>query len=245
MINWGVRIMQSPDLTLPVETVSPVQALAEAWERIRTFDAYPALKRLFDVVLALGLLVVLAPVMAVIAIAIKRDSTGPVVFRQTRVGKNRRHFTFYKFRSMYTNADHTIHQKFVKDLIDGKLPNQNGKAVYKMMGDRRITRVGAFIRKTSLDELPQLFNVLKGDMSLVGPRPAIPYEVAEYREWHKRRLDVLPGLTGLWQVRGRSAVSFDDMVAMDIEYVEKSSILLDASILVQTVPAVLSGRGAG
>lgn len=245
MINWGARTMHTTELTLPVDAVGPEQALAEVWQRIRTFDAYPALKRLFDVVVALAMLVVLAPVMAVIAIAIKRDSQGPVIFKQTRVGKNRRPFTFFKFRSMYVNADHTVHQKFVKDLIDGKLPNQNGKAVFKMMGDRRITPVGAFIRKTSLDELPQLFNVLKGDMSLVGPRPAIPYEVAEYREWHKRRLDVLPGLTGMWQVRGRSAVSFDDMVAMDIEYVEKSSLLLDVAILVQTVPAVLSGRGAG
>ncbi len=241
MINWEVRTVQS-ELGLPASTAT--RPLAQTKEGVRSLDLYPVLKRLLDVVIASVLLLVLAPVMAAVAIAIRLDTPGPIVFRQARVGKNRRTFTFYKFRSMYHNADHTAHREFVTNLINGNGVTHNGQTVYKLTGDRRITRVGAFIRKTSLDELPQLVNVLKGEMSLVGPRPPIPYEVAAYKEWHKRRLDVPPGLTGLWQVRARSAVSFDEMVMMDIEYVSRRSLLLDLEILARTVPAVVSGRGA-
>ena len=238
MINWEVRTVQR-DLGLPASAVGSEQALHQPRAAARSFDVYPVLKRLLDIVIAAVALVLVAPVMVAVAVAIRLDSAGPAVFRQTRVGKGRRPFTFYKFRSMYHNSDHTVHQQFVTTLING-----NGVA-HKLSGDRRITRVGAFIRRTSLDELPQLFNINKGDMSLVGPRPPIPYEVAAYKEWHKRRLDVPPGLTGLWQVRARSAVSFDEMVMMDIEYVSRRSLLLDLEILAHTVPAVLSGRGAG
>jgi len=241
MINWEVRTVHN-ELSLPAGAAT--RTLPQPQEVVRSADLYPVLKRLLDVVIASVLLIVLAPIMAAVAIAIRLDSPGPIIFRQIRVGKNRRMFTFYKFRSMYHNADHDSHREFVTNLINGHAVTHNGQAVYKMTGDRRITRVGAFIRKTSLDELPQLINVLKGEMSLVGPRPPIPYEVAAYKEWHKRRLDVLPGMTGLWQVRARSAVSFDEMVMMDIEYVNRRSLLLDLEILARTIPAVVSGRGA-
>jgi exopolysaccharide biosynthesis polyprenyl glycosylphosphotransferase len=197
-------------------------------------------KRIMDIVLASIMLVAALPVMLLLAMAIKLDSPGPIIFRQTRVGRGGRRFTFYKFRSMYHNSDPQVHQQFVRNLING---NHSGK-IYKLAEDKRITRVGRFLRRTSLDELPQLWNVLKGDMSLVGPRPPIPYEVAEYKEWHKQRLTVTPGLTGLWQVTARSSVSFDEMVALDLEYVRRQSLALDIKILLLTIPAVLSGRGA-
>jgi lipopolysaccharide/colanic/teichoic acid biosynthesis glycosyltransferase len=231
MINGQLRTVQS-DLGF----TAPAAIAADA--RI-ALDLYPAIKRWLDVVIASIMFIVLAPVMAAVALAIRLDSPGPIIFRQTRVGKNHRPFTFYKFRSMYHKADVSVHQAFVCGLING----QQSKT-YKMTGDKRITRVGAFIRKTSLDELPQLINILNGDMTLVGPRPPIPYEVAAYQEWHHRRLAVTPGLTGLWQVRGRSLVSFDDMVKMDIDYVRQRSLALDLILLIQTIPVVLSGRGA-
>jgi lipopolysaccharide/colanic/teichoic acid biosynthesis glycosyltransferase len=233
MINGRVRTIQS-DLGLTIGAVAAAETARMQWE------LYPIAKRMFDVVVAAIMLIVLAPVMAVVALAIRLDSPGPIIFRQTRIGKNHRPFTFYKFRSMYSKVDAAVHQQFVRNLINGSSSCAN----YKLTGDKRITRVGALIRKTSLDELPQLFNVIKGDMSMVGPRPPIPYEVAEYKDWHHRRLSVTPGITGLWQVRGRSLVSFDDMVKMDIAYAEQRSITLDVSLFVQTVPAVLSGRGA-
>jgi lipopolysaccharide/colanic/teichoic acid biosynthesis glycosyltransferase len=234
MINGRVRNIQT-DLGFTASAMSAQRSLGRAWVSV---DLYPMIKRLLDVLVSLVMIIVLAPVLALVAIAIRLDSTGPIIFRQTRVGKNNRPFTFFKFRSMYNKNDCTVHQQFVKSLINGQT------SAYKLMCDKRITRVGAFIRKTSLDELPQLFNILKGDMSLVGPRPPIPYEVAEYKDWHLRRLAVTPGLTGLWQVRGRSLVTFDEMVQMDIAYVEQRSLSLDLTLLVQTIPVVLSGRGA-
>ena len=232
MINGRVRTIQS-DLGLTIQNIAAEQTAGVQW------DLYPAAKRLFDILIAGMMLIVLAPVMAIVALAIKLDSSGPVIFRQTRIGKNHRPFTFLKFRSMYDKADTKVHEQFVKSLING-----SQTPAYKLTTDKRITRVGAFIRETSLDELPQLFNVLRGDMSMVGPRPPIPYEVAEYKDWHHRRLAVEPGLTGFWQVQGRSLVSFDDMVKMDIAYIDQRSLSLDLALLVQTVPAVLSGRGA-
>ena len=231
MINGRVRTIQS-DLGLTLQAVAAEQSARLQW------DVYPVAKRIFDVVVAALMLLALAPVMALVALAIRLDSPGPVIFKQTRIGKNHRPFTFFKFRSMYYKADTTVHQQFVSNLINGST------AAYKLTSDKRITRVGAFLRKTSLDELPQLFNVVKGDMSMVGPRPPIPYEVAEYKDWHHRRLSVAPGITGLWQVQGRSLVSFDDMVKMDIAYAQQRSLMLDMALFVQTIPAVLSGRGA-
>lgn len=208
-----------------------------------------AIKRVLDLVGAAIGLVLFSPVMAVIAILIKRDSPGPVLFRQTRVGKNGKPFTFYKFRSMVHNADVHVHREYYHGLIHG---NPGGPSVgtvqdanLKMAGDSRITRLGHILRKSSLDELPQLFNVLKGEMSLVGPRPPIPYEVEEYTEWHRHRLEATPGMTGLWQVRGRSQIGFEEMVRMDIEYIERRSLWLDLKILLLTPYAVISGKGAG
>lgn len=235
MINGRVRNIQS-DMPFAVPAITTGAVLGRSWKRV---DLYPVAKRLLDVSIALIMLAVLAPIMAIVALAVRLDSNGPIIFRQTRVGRNHRPFTFYKFRSMRHNADTSVHQKFVKSLINGAATDS-----YKINSDKRVTRVGKFIRKTSLDELPQLVNIVKGDMSLVGPRPPIPYEVAEYKEWHHRRLDVLPGLTGMWQVMGRSEVSFDEMVAMDIAYVDQRSLRMDLALLAQTVPAVLTGRGA-
>lgn len=207
-------------------------------------------KRALDIAVSLALLLVCLPVMAVIAVAIKLDSSGPVIFRQNRVKGLARNgapitFDFLKFRSMHHKADSKVHEQFMAAFINGKGSyDAGGTSVFKLRKDKRVTRVGAFLRKTSLDELPQLFCVLRGDMSLVGPRPAIPYEVAQYKKWHKRRLTVIPGITGLWQVKGRSNVAFDEMVKWDIEYAEDCSLSMDLAILLRTIPAVFSGRGA-
>jgi len=218
-------------------------------------ELYLLCKRLLDVVLALVLIVVLAPVMALIAIIIKLDSRGPVIFRQRRVLGNQslnadqepgeQTFEFLKFRTMVHKADQTVHQKYVENLINGngQQSEVNGQKLYKLARDSRITRVGRWLRKTSLDELPQLFNILHGDMTFVGPRPAIPYEVKNYKPWHMYRLTVTQGLTGLWQVMGRNELSFDAMVQLDIEYVRRRSLWLDIKIILATIPAVLLGRG--
>jgi exopolysaccharide biosynthesis polyprenyl glycosylphosphotransferase len=207
-------------------------------------------KRAFDITLALLGLLAASLFMLVIAIAIRLDSPGPVLFRQVRLGKNGRPFTFYKFRSMRTDADPELHRRYVQSFIRSELPNTSkddnpGQPPFKMKQDPRVTRVGHVLRHTSLDELPQLFNILKGEMSFVGPRPPVPYEAIEYQEWHKGRLAVVPGLTGLWQVNGRSRVSFDEMVRMDLAYIDRQSFWLDLKIIALTVPAVISGRGAG
>jgi lipopolysaccharide/colanic/teichoic acid biosynthesis glycosyltransferase len=209
--------------------------------------AYP-LKRTVDILFASVALCLLAPLMLVVAIAVAASSRGPVIFKQTRVGKGGLPFTFYKFRSMRTDADDRIHRDFVSSLIesgDSPAAVTGSPSSFKMKDDPRLTPVGRFIRRTSIDELPQLFNVLKGDMSLVGPRPPIPYEAAEYQAWHLRRvLSVKPGMTGIWQVEGRSRVPFNDMVRMDLRYIRSCSLALDLRILAKTLPAVLSCDGA-
>ncbi len=211
--------------------------------------AQSALKRLFDIFGALTGIVVLAPLMLVTMIAIKLSSPGPMIFRQVRLGKDFVPFTFYKFRSMHTDADDRVHRDYLKALINGDDSSTNqepaGEPLYKIKSDSRVTGVGRWIRKTSIDELPQLFNVLKGDMSLVGPRPPIPYEAESYQSWHLRRiLEVKPGLTGIWQVEGRSKTSFDEMVRMDLSYSRDWSLLLDIKLIFQTVWVVLNCRGA-
>ena len=183
------------------------------------------------------------------AIAIKLSSKGPILFRQQRVGQYGRCFTFLKFRSMHIDNDPNVHKEYVKKFIAGlaerEASNGNGEGVYKLTNDRRVTRLGRFLRRTSLDELPQLFNVLGGTMSLVGPRPAIPYEVAAYETWHRRRvLEVKPGITGSWQVNGRSRVKFDEMVRLDLQYARSWSPWMDINILMRTPRAVLGGDGA-
>ncbi|BDC53152.1 hypothetical protein F183_A54670 (plasmid) [Bryobacterales bacterium F-183] len=199
-------------------------------------------KRLVDVLgSAVGLLV-LSPLFALLALTVKLSSPGPVFFRQTRVGFRGREFTFYKFRSMRHGNDPSEHEKFVATLISGAAP-QCG--TFKLKSDSRITGVGKFLRKTSLDELPQLYNVLRGDMSLIGPRPPIPYEVKRYSRWHRRRLyAAMPGITGLWQVEGRSRVTFDEMVRLDLRYGATWNLWQDVKILLKTPKAVLGGSGA-
>jgi lipopolysaccharide/colanic/teichoic acid biosynthesis glycosyltransferase len=204
------------------------------------------LKRTIDVLGGLVLSIVCLPFCAVIAIAVKATSKGPVLFRQIRVGQHGRQFTFLKFRSMYVNNDHSVHREFVTKLINKEeRADLKSDTVYKLTSDRRITPIGKFLRKTSLDELPQFFNVLCGDMSLVGPRPPIPYELAAYQTWHRRRLlEVKPGITGLWQVTGRSTVDFDEMVRLDLRYATSWSPWLDVKILLRTPLAVIRGCGA-
>ncbi len=203
-------------------------------------------KRVMDIVGSIAALLVLSPVFAIIAVCVKLTSEGPIIFRQRRLGQFGKSFEFLKFRSMYANNDLTLHQSFIKDVIRGSYDGNaagTGEPVYKMTDDPRITPLGRFLRRTSLDELPQFVNVLKGDMSLVGPRPPLAYEYQEYAVWHRRRiLEAKPGLTGLWQVRGRSRVRFDDMVRLDLQYVRTWSLGLDIQILLQTPGAVLFGR---
>jgi lipopolysaccharide/colanic/teichoic acid biosynthesis glycosyltransferase len=207
------------------------------------------LKRAIDLLGSAALTLLCSPLFIVIAIVIKMTSKGPVLFRQERIGQFGQPFTFLKFRSMYLNNDNSVHQEFVTKLITQEQEaggeQAKGQGVYKLTNDKRITRVGGFLRRTSLDELPQLLNVLKGEMSLVGPRPPIPYELAAYQTWHRRRvLEVKPGITGLWQVTGRSRVKFDEMVRLDLRYAISWSPWLDLKILIRTPLAVLRGSGA-
>jgi lipopolysaccharide/colanic/teichoic acid biosynthesis glycosyltransferase len=186
-----------------------------------------------------AILLLLAPILVLLALIIKLDSPGPVIFRQRRVGLDQAPFMVAKFRTMRQDADHDVHRDYVLALI------ASGTTAPKLAGDTRVTRVGKLLRKTSLDELPQLWNVLRGDMSLVGPRPPIPYEVEHYPPHWFARFAVKPGVTGLWQVSGRSEVSLEQMIELDIDYVRRRSPWFNAWILLRTVPAVLSARGAG
>lgn len=213
-------------------------------QRTRERRLYNWVKRTSDAIAALLLLLLLAPFMLVIAVAIHVTSTGPAILIQERVGKGGKIFPFYKFRSMYSNSDHATDQHFARDYINGECPVAPGDGVFKPANDKRVTPIGKILRKTSLDELPQFLNVLRGDMSLVGPRPSMPYEVDVYKPWHFRRLEVLPGITGLAQIHGRSSLAFKDIVKIDIEYIERRSARLDLKILLKTLPVVLSGRGA-
>jgi lipopolysaccharide/colanic/teichoic acid biosynthesis glycosyltransferase len=188
-------------------------------------------------------IVLFSPALLLIGGLVKLTSKGPVLFRQRRVGHAGREFTFLKFRSMFVNSDPAIHQEYVRKLISQQLTEANG--TYKIMNDPRVTLVGRFLRKTSLDELPQFFNVLKGEMSLVGPRPPIPYELEKYSSWHRRRVfEAKPGITGIWQVYGRSRTTFDEMVRMDLRYVREQSLWLDIKLLFKTPLAVMRGKGA-
>ena len=231
---------------------------------------YHVAKRTMDMVICLLALPVLLPVMAICAVAILLDSPGPVLFVQERIGKGGRVFRMYKFRTMRHDLDDSFHRTFMKAFVTGQIGddgngrdegniflrmplkepvdtpfggNGNGK-VYKPVQSAQITRVGRILRKASLDELPQILNVFKGEMSVVGPRPNVPWEVEAYRSWHHERLEVLPGITGLAQVRGRSAISFDHIVRNDIEYVEKQSLALDLKILWWTFVTVFHGTAA-
>jgi lipopolysaccharide/colanic/teichoic acid biosynthesis glycosyltransferase len=206
---------------------------------------YQIAKRLLDLTLSLLVLPFALPALLICAAAITLDSPGPVLFVQNRVGKGKRRFKLYKFRTMYHHLDTNGHRAFMKAFVNGQVNEKaNGNGVYKPFSDRQLTRVGRMLRKTSLDELPQLINVIKGEMSLVGPRPNVPWEVEEYRGWHKERLEVLPGITGLAQINGRSSVTFDKIVRYDIEYIENRSMKLDIQILWKTATSVVAGKGA-
>jgi exopolysaccharide biosynthesis polyprenyl glycosylphosphotransferase len=194
------------------------------------------MKRVADVVTSALALVITSPLLALVAIVIKLESPGPVLIRQTRVGRDGKTFDFYKFRSMRQDAD--------RQLVQLQAKNEASGPIFKIRNDPRRTRVGAIIRKLSIDELPQIYNVLRGDMSLVGPRPPFAWEVEKYQDWHHKRLSVAPGLTGLWQVSGRSDLPFDEMALLDLWYIDNWSMGLDLRILLRTIPAVISGRGA-
>ncbi|MEY3288050.1 MAG: hypothetical protein RLZZ419_292 [Pseudomonadota bacterium] len=207
------------------------------------------LKRAVDIIGSIIGIIIFMPVMLMTALAIKVTSPGPVIFRQIRLGKQGTPFKFYKFRSMHINLDDKIHREYIQNFINGDHAKVNQgdaeKPFYKIKLDPRITRVGRFIRKTSIDELPQFFNVLIGNMSLVGPRPPLPYEAEKYQAWHLQRiLEMKPGITGLWQVEGRSKTGWDESVRLDIRYIQNWSLLLDLKILFRTIETVLNCRGA-
>jgi len=202
------------------------------------YGAY--MKRLFDILFTCLILLLISPFLFVISLFIKLTSKGPIIYKTRVVGQCSKEFTWYKFRTMRTDAGDVIHQKHVSEHI--KLGN---RPTAKLANDPRVTTIGKWLRRHSLDELPQLFNVLKGDMSLVGPRPCLPYEFEQYQEWHKERFIVRPGLSGLWQVSGRSSVSFNDMIILDLYYIHNLSFWLDATIIIKTVGVVLTGKGGG
>jgi lipopolysaccharide/colanic/teichoic acid biosynthesis glycosyltransferase len=199
-------------------------------------------RRSLDLLVTATALLVCAPLLALIALAIRIDSRGPAVFRQRRVGRGLREFTVLKFRTMYSDADAAPHREYVQALIGDDRTPERGR-LYKLSVDERVTRVGRVLRSWSLDELPQLINVLLGQMALVGPRPVIPYEVEMYPDDYLRRFDVKPGLTGLWQVSGRNQRTYEEMVRFDVEYAERASLLFDLRILAKTVPVVLGRQG--
>lgn len=223
----------------------PLVMLAQSTDRMASYHG----KRLLDILVSSVAIVLLSPLFALIAIGIKISSPGPVIFKQTRIGREGRPFDFYKFRSMHPGQASTSHKEFVQSFIkeaqEGQTQNtdQEEIKVFKMTDDPRIFPFGRFIRKTSLDEFPQFFNVLKGDMSLVGPRPCLPYEWEVYEPWHKNRLNCLPGCTGMWQALGRSTVSFQEMVILDLYYVSNMSLFLDIRTMLNTFPVIFLGKG--
>jgi exopolysaccharide biosynthesis polyprenyl glycosylphosphotransferase len=225
--------------------IFPEDVSQELYPDLRTGkrnSSYHAIKRGIDILCSLTALILLLPAFLVIGILIKLSSPGPVLFRQKRLGLFGRPFDFLKFRTMHANNDPSIHIDYVIKLIQGRHETSES---YKIRDDPRVTPVGRILRRYSLDELPQFINVLKGEMSLVGPRPPIPYEMETYRCWHRRRvLEAKPGLTGLWQVQGRSRTTFDDMVRMDIRYIQQQCFWLDFKIMLKTPLVVLSGTGA-
>ncbi len=233
--------MHRPDREVDIETYQ------DHSRRVSNKRHSMIIKRIIDIVGSSMLLIMISPLLAAIALAIKLTSKGPVIFKQERVGWLGTRFECLKFRTMYTNNDAKIHREYVQLLITGKATKENeaGPVVYKITSDPRVTPIGKFLRKTSLDEVPQFWNVLRGEMSLVGPRPAVPYEFELYDNWHRRRVfEMKPGVTGLWQVSGRSRVSFDDMIRLDLRYCQCWSLWLDLKILLATPHAALKGDGA-
>jgi lipopolysaccharide/colanic/teichoic acid biosynthesis glycosyltransferase len=204
---------------------------------IKPSRTYNILKRGLDFVLSFLGLILYAPVCLIISIAIKIDSPGPIIYRQTRIGINGRPFSFYKFRTMYIHPEYSSYREFLSKGMEKD--KENERLIHRIRGDTRVTRVGRVLRRLSLDELPQFFSVILGDMSLVGPRPPLPYEWEVYKDWHRQRLMVKPGITGLWQISGRSYSGFVEMVLTDLSYIERRSLLLDLKILLKTVRIAL------
>jgi len=236
----NVHVKLVPDMfqisisRVELEVINGIPMLGVREPSIRGWNR--AVKRTVDVLLVVWGLVLLSPVMALIAIAIRLDSRGPVIFKQVRVGRDGEEFVLYKFRTMREDAEDTR----------GHLSNQNEAQgpIFKIRDDPRCTGVGRFLRRSSLDEFPQLYNVLRGEMSLIGPRPPLPDEVKQYKPWQRRRLETSPGITGLWQVSGRSDLTFDEMVLLDLFYIENWSLLLDIKIALRTIPTMMLGTGA-
>jgi lipopolysaccharide/colanic/teichoic acid biosynthesis glycosyltransferase len=226
------------------EALRPVDSLFAPRKRAMVYDG---VKRLLDVSGSLMLLALLSPVVALIAGLVKLTSPGTVFFKQVRVGQGMTPFTMLKFRTMQVNADHGVHLEFVTSFIKAgpEAQGARGSGMFKIANDPRVTPLGRILRKTSLDELPQLWNVVRGDMSLVGPRPPLSYEVEQYQPWHCRRvLETKPGITGLWQVAGRSRTTFDEMVRLDLRYAKGRSLWTDVKILLATPAVVIVGKGA-
>jgi len=248
--------METDELSGPIHGYEPTVFHLES----ENWNVYYAAKRVMDIVVSSFLLVLLSPLMLMTAVMILLYDPGPVIFKQERVGAKRHqrgnltfwekeNFRCYKFRTMKVNADSSVHRAYVRALIANdrdQMTALQGEATEtrKLVHDPRITRPGMLLRKTSIDELPQLWNVLRGDISLVGPRPAIPYEVEFYKHWHHRRLEAQPGITGLQQVRARCAADFDDQVKLDLEYIDRQSLWLDIKIILMTPLAIVSTRGA-
>lgn len=221
----------------------PLPEIAFRWYR----EAYILGKSLIDRVAAFLLIIIISPFLFLISLIIRLDSPGHPIFSQERVGKNGRHFIAYKFRTMTINNDDSQYKAYLRHYILQNEPykvNHKGEKVFKLVDDPRITRIGAFLRKTNLDELPQLVNIIKGQMSFIGPRPDVPYSVDLYSEWHRKRLGVMPGITGLWQVGHRKGLSFDDMVKLDLEYISRLSLFLDLKICLLTIRTILIGDGS-
>lgn len=210
---------------------------------MQSSDAAAFAKRLLDIVFSVFVFVFGFPFYLLIAALIKLTSEGPVLFVQERVGKDGLPFKFYKFRTMAVDNCDDQHRSFTESFIKGKVMEDCDDGVYKIKRDPRVTSIGRFLRRSSLDELPQFINVLRGEMTLVGPRPPLTYELTHYKEWHKGRLSTKPGLTGLWQVSGRSTVTFDEMVMLDLYYIDNWSLLLDLKIILRTIPVMITGFG--
>lgn len=240
MVPW---LLRSPGGGVRVEILGVIPLISACGSNLEGLNF--AIKRSFDLVTSSLLLICISPILAVTALAIWLFDGRPILFRQTRVGIRGRHFEMLKFRTMRVATSDAAHRRYVQEWIrkDNAAATANGSKVYKLPSDNRITAMGRILRRFSLDELPQIINVVRGDMSLIGPRPALPYETELYEAWHHRRLDVVPGITGLWQVSGRNHLSFDEMVRLDVQYMENWSFASDLRILARTVPVLFKGEG--
>jgi len=240
---FSPKLMPIIDLKLYIDIFCGLQMIRLCSQK--NSYIFSKIKHGLDALIVLPVFVLLLPLFFMLSIAIKLNSRGPVFYRAEAMGRNGMPFSMYKFRSMQVDTGNGIHKEYVTKLINGQIKKDSGKGgVFKITDDQRVTPIGKLLRKLSLDELPQLINVLKGEMSLVGPRPCLPYEYEAYKDWHKKRLSIRPGITGVWQVTGRSAVSFEDMVLLDLYYIYNRNILMDINILYETIFAVLEKRGA-